>query len=63
MNGYAWNTRIPTKKDLSPRVIDIVAPIGKGAACADRFAAADWLKQCCFRTSRMPSRQTTRNAN
>jgi transcription termination factor Rho len=29
----------PTKKDLSPRVIDIVAPIGKGQR-ADRAAAA-----------------------
>ena len=30
----------PTKKDLSARVIDIVAPVGKGPARADRVAAA-----------------------
>ena len=34
----------PAGKDMSSRVIDLVAPLGKGQACADCGAAADRFK-------------------
>ncbi|MEC6999967.1 hypothetical protein VXQ18_13740 [Brucella abortus] len=35
-----WSWKFPTSKDLSPRVIDLVAPLGKGQRGPDRRAAA-----------------------